>query len=254
MNTNTELRIRLRRGDPMCGPFIKTPHYQNIEIAGAAGMDFVVLDAEHAPFSVEAIDRCLLGCAAASLPGLVRLPDAEPSTILQVLDMGAAGIVVPHVVSATQARAAVAATRYRDGVRGFSNSPRAGGYGRLAMAEHLSLHDAAVSVVCQIEDPEAVDHVDEIAAVSGVDCLFIGRADLAVSYQANSLDDERIERAIDRTIQAGRAAGVTVGMFLPDAGAARRYADRGMRFFILGSDQSLLSSGLTQIARTFHAA
>jgi 2-keto-3-deoxy-L-rhamnonate aldolase RhmA len=181
MNTNTEFRIRLRRGDPMCGPFIKTPHYQNIEIAGAAGMDFVVLDAEHAPFSIEAIDRCLLGCAGASLPGLVRLPDAEPSTILQVLDMGAAGIVVPHIVSATQARAAVAATRYRDGVRGFSNSPRAGGYGRLAMAEHLRSHDAAVSVVCQIEDPEAVDHVDEIAAVSGVDCLFIGRADLAVS-------------------------------------------------------------------------
>jgi len=157
-------------------------------------------------------------------------------------------------VSAAQAHAVVAVTRYRDGMRGFSNSPRAGGYGRLSMAEHIELHDDGVSVVCQIEDPEAVERVDEIAAVQGVDCLFIGRADLAVSYQAESLDDARIERAIDQTVEAGHAAGITVGMFLPDANTARRYTERGVRFFILGSDQSLLRNGLAQIARTFHAS
>lgn len=250
---NHEFRLRLRRGDALAGTFIKTPAHHIIEIAGASGLDFVVLDAEHAPFSVDALDRCLLACAAASVPGIVRLQDTAPATVLSALDLGASGILAPHVVSPEGAQAIVAASRYRNGTRGFSNSPRAGGYGRSSMDGHIEASDAGVAVLCQIEDRAAVERVGEIAAVEGVDCLFIGRADLAVSYQAASLDDPRIDHAIERTVAAGRTHGVPVGIFLADAAHVAHYARRGISFFIVGSDQSILRSGLREFAGAFAA-
>jgi 2-keto-3-deoxy-L-rhamnonate aldolase RhmA len=247
---NLEFRSSVRRGTTLAGTFIKTPAHHVIEIAGASGLDFVVLDAEHAAFSADALDRCLLACAAARVPGIVRLPDATPATVLRMLDLGADGILAPHVVSAEDARAIVAASRYRHGLRGFSNSPRAGGYGSLPMGEHIEASDAGISVLCQIEDSQAVECVEDIAAVEGVDCLFIGRADLAVSYQAASLDDPRIDAAVERSVAAGRAHGVPVGIFVADATQVQQYAARGISFFIVGSDQSVLRSGLQQIARS----
>ena len=146
----------------------------------------------------------LLASRACALPAIVRVPDAMPATIGAVLDMGACGVMVPHVVDADAARAAVAAARYRGGVRGFSNSPRAGRYGSIAMAEHMTVSDPGGLVVCQIEDRAGVDNVREIAAVPGVDALFIGRADLAVAYGAIAVDAAPVEAAVDAILKVER--------------------------------------------------
>jgi 2-keto-3-deoxy-L-rhamnonate aldolase RhmA len=251
---NQAFRARLRERAPLGGTFIKTPAYQHVEIAGGAGLDFVVLDAEHAVFDPAQLDQCALAARAAGTAAVVRLPDPGAASVLRVLDMGAAGVLVPHVVDAECAREIVARTRYADGMRGYSNSPRSGGYGALPMARHMQEADAGVSVLCQIEDRAGVDNIAAIAAVPGVDCLFIGRADLAVSYGVTELDHPLVAQAVDTVIQAGAAAGVAVGIFLPDADALAAYAARGVSLFVIGSDQGWLRAAALGLGGRMAAA
>ncbi|WP_259276329.1 aldolase/citrate lyase family protein, partial [Raoultella terrigena] len=133
---------------------------------------------------------------ACALPVLVRVPYPRAAAVQQALDLGAAGVMVPHVDDARIAAEVVRAARYgQGGARGFSNSSRAGGYGARGMAEHLRASDAHTTVIVQIESAQAVAEASAIAAVPGVDCLFVGPADLAVSLGAQGLDDPRVADA-----------------------------------------------------------
>ena len=246
--------LRLRQREPLLSAFIKTPSHAVIEIAGDAGLDAVVLDAEHAPFDAAALDIALLACRAARTGGLVRVPDKRPATLQQALDLGADGLVLPHIINAEQARSVLQALHYRDGSRGFSNSPRAGGYGRASLAEHLSAEDGRHAVIAQIEDREALEHLDELARLERIDCLLVGRADLSVSLGAERLDDPRVEDAVSRVLDAAQAVGKPTGMFVSSNEDLQRFASRGVSFFILGSDQALLRAGWSQQVRHFHGS
>jgi 2-keto-3-deoxy-L-rhamnonate aldolase RhmA len=247
-------RSRLRAGSPLVSSFIKTGHYQPVEVAGAAGLDAVVIDAEHAAFSAAELDACLMACRAAGVAGLVRVPDTRAATLLQVLDMGAEGVLVPHVKSAAQAADIVACTRYARGVRGFSNSARAGNYGAVPMREHIARQDGTVSVICQIEDEEALAHLDAIAAVDGVDCLFVGRADLSVSLRTFDLDDPAVAQATRAALAAAGGAGKSGGLFLGDVASVPEWRAAGASFFVIGSDQSMMRAGWRHAAQGVRAA
>lgn len=254
MSAPASFRARIRARERLLGTFVKTAAYQTVEVLGTGGLDFVVIDAEHAPFDRNTLDVCMLAARATRLPALVRVPDASDATILDVLDVGAAGVLVPHARTADDVQRAVRSSRYRDGVRGFSNSPRAGGYGRVGLAALVDAADRETVVVCQIEDREAIDALDAIAAVDAVDCLFIGRADLAVSYGAFDLRHPAVEAAVERTCAVGRAAGKAVGIFLAGADEVPRYAALGVSLFVIGSDQSLLRERIGTLATQFRAA
>jgi 2-keto-3-deoxy-L-rhamnonate aldolase RhmA len=251
MNRRRNFRTQLREKALMVGIFYKSAGYQGIEVLGDTGLDCVVIDAEHAPFSASQMDTCLLAAGAADLAALVRVPDDHPQTFQAVLDMGAAGVLAPHVDSAEKARGIVARTHYAGGSRGFSNSPRAGGYGQTEMLAHIVASDREVAVLCQIEDRQAVEAIDEIAAVDGVDCLFIGRADLAVSYGCNDVADPAIHAAVVRVAAAGQKTGVPVGIFLGDMREIQRYQDLGITFFLIGSDQSVLKTAVKDMVGNF---
>lgn len=245
---------RLRAGEILLATFIKTPGMHAVEIAGKSVLDAVVLDAEHAPFSIDALDQALLACRAAGIAGIVRVPDARPQTIGQMLDLGADGILVPHICSAADAQAAVAAARYRGGQRGFSNSPRAGGYGASTMLSHIDAQDAEVLVLCQIEDRAAVECVEEIAAVPGVDCLFVGKADLAVSYAVYDLEHALVREAQKRIFAAARAHKVCAGIFVGNVAPLSELTAAGGQLFVVGSDQSILRSGFDALRRALPKA
>jgi len=247
------LRDRLKAPQPLFGSFIKTPTHHGIEIAALAGLDFVALDAEHAPFAANALDLCLLACAAGNVPGIVRLSDASAASVLQALDLGAAGVLVPHVSSKEQAETVVAATRYRGGMRGFSSSPRAGRYGRTTMVEHRADSDARVAVIAQIEDPQAVERVDEIVNTPGIDAVLIGRADLAVAYGVDAVDDPVIKNAVHDIALATRRSGIACGVFVTAVEQVHAFADMGLRLFIVGSDQSVLLRGWTSVVEIAHS-
>ena len=244
-------RERVRGGGRVVGTFLKTASHQTVEVLGASGLDFIVVDAEHAPFDRNQMDLCLLAARAAGMPALVRIPDDVARTALDVLDMGAAGLLVPHAKSADDAARAFAISRYRGGVRGFSNSPRAGGYGRVGMAAMVEAADRDTVVVCQVEDREAVDNIDAIAAVRDVDCLFIGRADLAMSYGVTDVNHATVDRAVERICEGSRKAGMPVGVFLGDTREVARFAGMGANLFVVGSDQSMLRNQAAALVAQF---
>lgn len=238
-------RQRLAAHRPLLGSFVKTAAHQVVEVAAIAGLDFVVLDSEHAPFSPADIDRCVLAGRGVGLAVLVRVPDHAGPWIQQALDMGAEGVVVPHVSSVAIAEAVVSAARFANGGRGFSNSPRAGGYGTAAMSDHLRGEDERVSVIVQIEDRAGVDAADGIVAVRGVDAVFIGPADLAVAYGASGTSDPKVEEIVDQVAGAAIRQGLHWGRFAPSRSAEDR-ARGGFR--IIGSDQSALRDSWRHLA------
>jgi 2-keto-3-deoxy-L-rhamnonate aldolase RhmA len=230
------------------GVFIKTTSPHVVEILGGSGLDFAVLDAEHAPYERAALDLALLAGRAVQLPLFVRVLERDAAGLLSVLDMGAAGVLVPHVDSAEQAREVVAHCRYVGGDRGYSGSPRAAGYGTFGMKEAIRRGDMNV-VMCQIESAAAVEEAARIAAVPGVGGLFIGRADLALSMGLDNAQDERVTRATEEVIRVTLEAGKTVGMFVGSTAEREKYRALGVRWFVQGSDQSLLRQGAQAIAR-----
>lgn len=227
------------------GTFIKTPAPQIVEILALSGLDFAVVDAEHAPFDATTLDIMMLAGRAARLPLLVRVPDFSASVLLRTLDLGAAGVLVPHVDSADDARLVVQRCRYRAGVRGYSGSPRSAEYGNIGMSTAVDLADQ-VLVICQIESAAAVEHAAEIAAVAGVDGIFIGRADLALSMGLLDSRHPDVLQAARKAIDAGVASGKHVGVLVGSTDERNEYARLGADWFIHGSDQSLLK----QAART----
>ncbi|MHB8528903.1 MAG: HpcH/HpaI aldolase family protein [Caulobacteraceae bacterium] len=234
------LRARVRGGEIVLGAFIKTAAHQVGELMGRAGLDFAIIDAEHAAFDLTAIDRVVLGGLAAGLACLVRPPDGNASFIGQCLDLGAAGVLAPHIAGAEAARRLVAAARYSGGRRGFSPSTRAGGYGAKDAAAHRRQADLEASLWCQIEDAEALAHLDAIAAVDEVDCLFLGRADLALSLGVERHDDPKVLAAVQATTKAARRHGRAVGVYIGDTAEMPALLAQGITVFACGSDQSFL--------------
>jgi 2-keto-3-deoxy-L-rhamnonate aldolase RhmA len=229
------------------GTFVKTTSAQVVEILGDSGLDFAVLDAEHAPFDRAALDAAMLAGRATGLPLFVRVLERSAAGLLSVLDMGAAGVLVPHVDTEQDARDVVAHCRYVGGDRGYSSSPRAAGYGALGMKEAIARGDRSV-VVCQIESVAGVEHAARIAAVPGVDALFIGRADLALSMGLQNAQDPAVIEATQAVIRATLAAGKTVGMFVGSTAEREKYIALGVAWFVQGSDQSMLGQAARAIA------
>jgi len=229
------------------GTFVKTGSPHIIEVLGTCGLDFAVVDAEHAPFDRAGIDLMVMAGRAAGLPVFVRVPDDRPSNLLSSLDIGAAGLLVPHVDSAAQAAELVRHTRFGIGERGYSGSPRFGGYGSLGKDEVLRRGDQAVILV-QIESRAAVEECEAIAATPGIDGVFIGRGDLSLSMGEVSPAAPAVLAATRRIIAAGKAAGKLVGMFVGSTAEAASFAPLGANWFIIGSDQSILRTGAREIA------
>lgn len=240
-------RRRLREGEAMMGTFMKTPSPIVAEVLGLSALDVVTIDSEHAPFGRVETDLCIAAYRAADMPSLVRVADDSAREIRNALDSGASGILVPHVTSAEQARRIVKASYFGDGGRGFAGSPRAAGYGTAGMAAHLETSGAHTSVVVQIEDLDALDHVADIAAIEGVDALFIGRADLAVAMHASPADDAVVQ-AVETICRQCRAAGKAVGMFTPDLSELPRWRELGASLFLLKSDHAFLLAGANQLS------
>jgi staphyloferrin B biosynthesis citrate synthase len=248
-------RQRLLAGERLLGTFIKTPTIHTTEIIGELGFDFVVIDAEHAPFDRVSIDQILLAARAWDISALVRVERNDSASILAALDDGASGILVPHIANPEKAAAMVAASHYREGKRGFSNSPRAGSYGRTGIWEHVEAADQSVVAMAMIEDPEALDQLDSILSTPGLDAAFIGRGDLTVALGARSPSAPEVRSAVERITSAGKAAGKPLCAHVSDLASdeARWLRGLGVTAFIVASDQGLLRRAGAQTVADFEA-
>lgn len=240
MTTNAEFKARLKAREPLLGAFIKTPHPIIIEVMARAGFDFLVVDAEHAPFDRGTVDAMTMAGRAEGCPIVVRVPVATADWVLNVLDGGAAGIMVPHVESAAQAEDLVRAVEYGPGGRGFAGTSRAADYAGRSLMEHLTTARDEVVLICQIEDPDGVVNHADIANVDGVDALFIGRADLAVSH---GLTDFFASEVTAMTREMLSAKGAATGLYCAPSEPLEAHRAAGGTFFVVGSEHTLMQLG-----------
>lgn len=240
------LRARIKAGDLLIGTFVKTPAPQVIELLGLAGLDFAVPDQEHAPIDLATMDHLALAARAVGLPLIARCWGQSPARISPLMDLGCAGVMVPHVVDAATAETVVAAVKFGRGLRGVSPSPRAGNYGTLTASNYTAKADAESVVIVQIEDASALDRLDDITAIPEVDVLFVGPADLSQSlgcgFPSAELDD-----AIMRVIKAAERAGIAAGLFVGDEEQIADWRAKGVSVFVCGSDQGLLLKGARRL-------
>jgi 2-keto-3-deoxy-L-rhamnonate aldolase RhmA len=251
MPASRSFRQRLAAREPLVGTFLKTPTSHATEILGEVGFDFVVIDQEHAPFDRTTTDIALMAARGGGIPALVRVPG--PDAVLSVLDCGATGMLVPHVASAEYAREVAALCRYR-GKRGFATSTRAGRYTATPMWKHIRESDDTVTLVAQIEDREALEEIDAIAAVDGIDSLFIGRGDLTAAFGDDSAEPPEVRQAVERIAAAARKAGKPISVYVGNRTEAAWLKSLGASAFILSSDQGFLRQaaikGLGEIRET----
>ena len=241
------LKSRIAAGDALLGTFLKTPHPHIVEVLASSGLDCLCIDAEHAPFDRCDIDLCIMAARAGGLPVLVRTPNSSAEQILNALDCGADGVLVPHVRSAAEARAVALSAQHVSGAkgqgRGYAGSSRAAGYGTSSMPDHKAASAAKTVVIAQIEDAEALAEIDAIAAVDGIDALFVGRIDLTVSLGCESPDDPKVIAAVEQIVAACVAARRPVGMFVSRNSDVVMWRDQGTTLFLLGSDHGFIREG-----------
>lgn len=212
---------RIRNRQPVVGPLLRMPNETLVELTGHVGMDFVLIDTEHGPGDQIPLAAHLTSADAVGLPALVRV--GALGEVLRALDLGAAGIVVPHVSSAAQAEAAVRAARYPPrGDRGFATYSRAARHGLATAAEHLAVAEATTVLIAMIEDRAGVDAAADIAAVDGVDALFVGPADLSVALgHPGQTSHPEVTEAIAAVRRAAEGAGIGVVGIVPDVATGR---------------------------------
>ena len=214
-------------------------------------VDFVWIDTEHNPLSLERVQGHIMATKASEAVPLVRVPVNDPAVIKPILDIGAAGVIVPLVKTVDDVRRAVAACRYPpEGVRGFAPR-RPSGYGARGGPEFCKLANETVITIVQIEQAEALANLPEILKVPGLTSVVVGPNDLAASlgYTGQPRHPE-VHRAIDTVIAAGCKANIPVGLatgFAPDELTA--WADKGVNWMAIGADFILLRHTLNQLTK-----
>lgn len=230
---------------PRAGIFVELPAAEAVEMAGWAGWDFCVIDCEHAP-----IDNALLPSLlrAASIPAYVRVPNGNAESIQGALDCGAAGIIVPRLRTVEEAQAVVAAARFfPQGRRGVNHMVRAAKYSLEPAADYLAAANSRVRVMVQIETAEALEAVEQIAAIEGIDEMFIGPYDLSQALEIpGQVLDEKLLAAGRRILAAGRANGVAVSAFVNNEEAASAWLAMGADALHYSADTFLLAQAMRE--------
>jgi 2-keto-3-deoxy-L-rhamnonate aldolase RhmA len=235
----------LRQSTPVFGIFCCMPLPQVIELIAGAGFDFAIIDNEHTLINPETLENMLRAADACGLPALVRVPGDATAEIARALDAGARGVVVPRVRSAAQAAAAVRLCRYApEGDRGLA-AGRAASYGNTDLAALLARANQDVLVVPMIEDREAVDAIDGIVSVPGVNMIIEGAADLSQSlglpWQPRH---PSVRAALEQAQAAAHARGVPYCAALRVPEDLAQWWQRGVRCFTLGDDRALFQRTL----------
>ena len=246
------LRERVLAGELLAGTFCNIGSHITTEMAGNAGFDWLLLDLEHGAGDQSELVHQLQAAAAADTPAIVRIAWNEPWRFKRALDTGAAGVMVPWVSTVEEAQAATTAMRYfPEGVRGAATMIRANGFGR-DRDEYLQAANDNLLTVVQIETRQAVENAAAIAAVDGVDVLFVGPFDLSIGLGVSGqFDHPEFLAALQQVVAGAQGAGKAAGILLqrPDQVAAT--VERGFTFIALGSDGGLVANGMAHLAGAF---
>lgn len=237
-------RQRLRAGEILYGTLVSLPSAEICEVLAEIGYDWLFIDTEHGAFNPQQAQGMLQ--AAAPVPCVIRVPAGEPIWIKKALDIGAAGVIVPQVHTAEQASAIIRSCKYSPaGDRGVGIG-RAHRYG-LEFERYLKQANEETAVILQAESEQAINNIDAIAALAGVDAILIGPYDLSASLgKPGEIDDPIVQEAIEQVIAACKKNKIQLGYFGVTADAVMPYKEKGFTLLTVGVDAAFVIQSASQ--------
>ena len=245
------LRKRALAGEPLLGTFLSTGSAVAAEIAGRSGLDWCLIDMEHGMGSWEMLLYQLMAVEGAGSSPIVRLPGLDIVYFKKALDMGAHGVMIPNVNTVEEAERAVSFSRFPPlGSRGVASMNRGAHFGRIFDEKLKSAHQDTV-VIVQIESPEGVENVDRIAAIEGIDVLFVGPLDLSVNLgKPKNFETEEFRTACRKVKDAARQHAKASGILLLSVEEVRPTIADGFTFVGVGTDGGFLARAMSQVAKS----
>jgi 4-hydroxy-2-oxoheptanedioate aldolase len=241
----------LRSGRPQIGLWSSLSSNYTVEVIAGAGFDWILLDSEHSPADIENLLTQLQAAAPYPTHPVVRIPWNDMVTIKRVLDIGAQSLLVPYVSSKEEAQNAVSFTRYPPaGVRGVAGTTRATRFGRIP--DYARRAHEEICLLVQVETQGALDNIEVICGIDGVDGVFIGPADLHASLgHPGEIANPKVKPMIDDAIRRIRKSGKAPGILTPNEADARHWLDCGALFVAVGADVGILARGAEALAAKF---
>jgi len=242
------LRDRLQNGETILGSWNIIPSADLVEIIGRSGFDFIVIDAEHGPVSMETAANLIRAAECSGMDALIRVPCNDAHLVLRALDIGACGVQVPHVSTKEEARSVVQSAKYHpEGRRGLSPFTRSARYG-LGAQGHTERSNSRTLVVLNIEGKEGIENLKEIVKVPGIDVIFIGPYDLSQSLgKPGQVDDPEIIRRISQSVKIAEAKGIACGSFARDERYLGLLLDCGVRYLTYMVDSTIILDGYMKL-------
>lgn len=245
------IKEKMQRGEAVIGPFIPLPAPMVMELSALGGFDFAIIDCEHGFIDYESVYAMTLAAEARNMTAIARSPVRDPQFILRYLDLGVQGIHVPQINTKEEAEAFVQACRYQPrGWRG-SASPRASDYGNsgMGMYDAMQFLNRTVLTIAHIENPRAVDNLEAICEVDGLDVLFVGRGDMSHALGVpNQFDHPSVQEQMERVREKSRGSGKILGTVVRDAAQAKEAIAMGFQYIACGVT-GFIVSGAKQFMR-----
>jgi 2-keto-3-deoxy-L-rhamnonate aldolase RhmA len=235
----------------LLGTWLKIPALEPVEILADAGFDYIVIDQEHAPLTLEFAYQATVVAQGAGMSVLVRVPDRSGSHLQRLLDAGVDGILVPRVVTVQEASAVVRQMLFSPGgERGIGITSRAGRWGGTPREEYLRFGDEEVLRAVQLEERAAIERVEEILDIPGLNGVFLGMGDLQLSSGLPQ-HDPQLQKLVDRLLAAAQERAIPAGTAVQTPEQAREAADRGYSYVMVSNDTSLLRSAAASAVAGF---
>lgn len=246
-----EFKRALKAGGAPIGLWSSLSSHYSVEVIAGAGFDWILLDMEHSPNDLESVMAQLQAAAPYPSHPVVRVPWNDMVSIKRLLDIGTQSLLVPYVSTADEARAAVSYTRYPPaGVRGVAGTTRATRFGRVK--DYARRAHEEICLLVQIETQGALDNIEAICALDGVDGVFIGPADLHASLgYPGEIANPKVKPLIDDAIRRIRKAGKAPGILTPSEADAKHWLQCGAQFVAVGADVGILARGAEALAAKF---
>jgi len=243
------LKKRLKQGETLNGCWLNLGSSLTAEIVGSAGFDWLLIDLEHGAGSESNVLSQLQALEHSVSTPIVRVESFERQRIHRVLDLGAEGIMCPRISTVEEARKFAGGLLYPpEGIRGVAKMVRATGFGKNFDSYWKSQKENIIGIV-QVENPEILDHIDEIASIDNIDILFIGPADLSMALGIfGQFDHPLFKDAVKATVRAAEKAGKTAGILLFNPDDFTKYREAGIRFIACGADATFVVNGANDMA------
>jgi 4-hydroxy-2-oxoheptanedioate aldolase len=241
---------KLKDGEAVFGPFMKSSDPAFVEAAGYAGFDFVILDMEHAQFTYKNLENLV---RAAEISGTLPIIRAQSSTdifISKALDMGALGVQVPHVTNAAEAKSCISAAKFHPaGQRGMDPFVRAAAYSSVPRDQYFPQANETL-VILQLEGKEAIENLDEIMKVDGIDILFIGPYDLSQSMGVpGQVSHPLVTGHMETIVNRARERGIVVGTFTDTLESARMWKAAGIQYMSYAVDVAIFTDACKDLLK-----